>query len=106
MQATRSGRLADTMSGRWRLLALAMLTSAAVGTVGVVGVASAASPCGASGVFSTAGPTATCTYTSAGQDMFTVPAGSTACTWSPSAAWGAELLSVRWAALGGTSALI
>jgi hypothetical protein len=40
--------------------------------------ASAATPCGAAGVFSAAGTTATCTYKSAGtEDTFTVPGGVT-----------------------------
>ena len=38
-------------------------------------VASAAAPCGTNGVFSQSGSTASCTYTTTGQDTFTVPAG-------------------------------
>ena len=52
------------------------------GVVGVValgagaGTGSASGPCGG-GVLTQAAPTATCTYTSAGEDTFSVPAGVT-----------------------------
>ena len=45
--------------------------------VGLAGVASAAVVCGSTGTPSTAGTTAACTYTTSGQDTFTVPAGVT-----------------------------
>jgi hypothetical protein len=63
---------------RWRVAGGLVLAVVAVGGVGVVvpAVASAAgSPCGTGGVFSTAGSTASCAYSSPGQDTFTVPAG-------------------------------
>ena len=54
-----------------------VLSAAAVCALGLIvpGVAAAASPCGTGGVFSTSGSTASCSYTSPGQDTFTVPAG-------------------------------
>jgi hypothetical protein len=44
---------------------------------GPVAGASAAAPCGSTGTLSSSGATTTCTYTGAGQDAFTVPAGVT-----------------------------
>jgi hypothetical protein len=56
--------------------------AAALGGFGLVlaggsAVASAAGPCGPGGVFSVSGSTDTCTYTTAGEDTFTVPTGVT-----------------------------
>jgi hypothetical protein len=53
----------------------AVLLGGVATAVGLAGVGSAASPCGSAGVLSTSGAAQTCTYTSTGQDTFTVPAG-------------------------------
>src|ERR1700690_3418189 len=56
------------------------LTAAAVaaGLSGGVSGASGTAPCGTSGVFSQVGSTGTCTYTTTGEDTFTVPSGVSA----------------------------
>jgi hypothetical protein len=46
-------------------------------TFGLPWQAAAAAPCGSSGVLSAAGPTATCSYTTAGEYRFVVPGGVT-----------------------------
>ena len=60
-------------------LAAALVELLLVLPVLVGAAADAALPCGTTGVFSTSGSgpgsTDTCTYTTAGQDSFTVPAG-------------------------------
>ncbi|HEX7276734.1 MAG TPA: choice-of-anchor D domain-containing protein [Acidimicrobiales bacterium] len=50
-------------------------TSAPVRQVRSTNVAGASGACGANGAFSQSGSTATCTYTAAGQDTFSVPPG-------------------------------
>ena len=68
---SRSGWLAGR--GRRRLGAACAVAGAwfLVGAPGAL----AASPCGNAGVLTTAGATETCTYTTTGQDTFSVPAG-------------------------------
>jgi hypothetical protein len=76
MRLTRSERPAGARcrGRRWRVPA-ALLGGVAM-AVGVTGVGLAAAPCGNAGVLSTSTSTMqTCTYTGAGEDTFTVPAG-------------------------------
>ncbi|GHK03709.1 hypothetical protein ACWEWI_19355 [Streptomyces sp. NPDC003753] len=62
---------------RGRAPAAALAVALALGVVGMTGQeASAQSPCGTNGVFSS-GPPPTCTYTTTGEDTFTVPSGVT-----------------------------
>jgi len=71
----------DRLAGRGALMRLTIVLTAAVcvlalWAVALAGSASAAIPCGAGGVFSQSGATATCTYSYTGsQDTFAVPAG-------------------------------
>lgn len=70
------GRALSLTRSRRVVLPAALAGLSAVGFgVASPGGAAAAGPCGAGGVFSSSASTATCTYATAGQDTFTVPAG-------------------------------
>jgi len=75
MRAGTSTSRSNWLAGRGRRrLGTACAVAGAWFLVGAPG-ALAASPCGATGVLTTAGLTETCTYTTTGEDTFTVPAG-------------------------------
>jgi len=77
-----AGRVDGGLGGRsqrrsWRVLGIAAAAGlSALWALALGGTAAAATPCGASGVFSQSGATATCTYSYTGSEQsFTVPAG-------------------------------
>ena len=77
-----AGRVHGGLGGRsqrrgWRVSVFAAAAGLSVlWALALAGSASAAAPCGASGVFSQSGATATCTYSYTGSEQtFTVPAG-------------------------------
>jgi len=68
-------RFLGCRSTKWRSVAAVGLAGGCVAAFAPVAGASAAAPCGSTGTLSSSGATTTCTYTGAGQDAFTVPAG-------------------------------
>ena len=67
----------STLRTRVAAVVGAMVGVGAFAVVAPVGSAPAvaAGPCGAHGVFAQSGSTASCTYTTGGEDTFTAPAG-------------------------------
>ena len=77
LRAGDAMRFLGCRSTSWRSVAVVGLAGGCAAAFGPVAGASAAAPCGSAGTLSSSGATATCTYTGAGQDTFTVPAGVT-----------------------------
>src|ERR1700722_10976553 len=75
LRAGDATRFLGCRSTRCPSLAVVGLAGGCVAAFGPVAGASAAAPCGSTGTVSSSGATTTCTYTGAGQDTFTVPAG-------------------------------
>jgi hypothetical protein len=88
------GLMIDWLVGLRRSCSLVVLLAGLFGVwaFAVVGTASgASSPCGATGSLTVSGATATCTYTSVGNDSFTVPPGITGASFIVDGAEGVGL---------------
>jgi hypothetical protein len=76
-RGTRTGHAADRTARIGRRLGAVCTVASATFLVSASGAFAVTSPCGSSGVLSSSGATQTCTYTTTGEDTFTVPAGAT-----------------------------
>jgi hypothetical protein len=96
-------RVLGCRSTGWRSLVVVGLAGGCVAAIGPAAIASAAAPCGSAGTLSSSGATTTCTYTGAGQDTFTVPAGVSSLNVTAVGASGGRGDSTGWSPAAGAS---